>query len=183
MVSPRHIVSAILLILIVYVIIKMLTDKDQNIDQNIDLNLMDEESKINESGLKEIDIDSLPYCENDDLDSSESDDNASILFKDAIDKINEIRLSDDDALMKKYSGKPIGAIYDEMTKGPEKYTKKCVQKHSGDELNKFYVASETCATLDPSTWKYQNEKISNGGVIDNGLYPVDPMAENYQFLG
>ncbi len=99
--------------------------------------------------------------------------NSSMRF-DAVDKIQDLYLSGN---LEHAKGFPenvkIKDLFDCATSGPTIYKRSCVRLPTFDNMNPVghyasYGTPGLYATADQ--WQYPNEKIMNGGEIDNGIY-------------
>lgn len=105
--------------------------------------------------------------------------NSSMRF-DAVDKIQDLYLSGN---LEHARGFPenvkIKDLFDCATSGPSIYKRSCVRLPEFDNMNPVgnYVTTGTPGTsLTRDVWQYPNEKIMNGGEIDNGVYGNDAYA-------
>lgn len=72
---------------------------------------------------------------------------------------------------KKYDGKKIKDIYDELVENNAKnYSKKCLKKPFTDPYSKNKMYLNENNTFSDSNWEYENECPLNGGEFDKNLY-------------
>ncbi len=109
--------------------------------------------------------------------------NSSIRF-DAVDKIQDLYLSGNLSHARGFpENTKIKDLFDCATSGPTIYKRSCVRLPTFDNMNPVddhvsYGTPGLYATADQ--WQYPNEKIINGGEIDNGVYGTDAYAStNY----
>jgi|AntRauTorckE6833_2_1112554.scaffolds.fasta_scaffold11056_2 hypothetical protein len=91
---------------------------------------------------------------------------------DPVDKINDMKLSGNISQSRRYPNMKIKDLYDELTKGPNLYKKQCVRTPLFDNMNpdEYHLKPGSPGTImNADNWKYDNEKIMNGGEISQGL--------------
>jgi len=100
----------------------------------------------------------------------------SSMYKDSVDKIQDLYLSGNLSDARTYPNMKIKNLYDEATRGPNLYERSCVRLPKFDNINPegWYMNYGTPGmSLTRDNWKYKNEKIMNGGEIVNGIYPAE----------
>ena len=96
---------------------------------------------------------------------------------DPVDKMNDIIANQTDLTNKK-----IKDIYDEMTKGPNINTKISNRLPKFDNINYdgWTINNGSPGMYNTmNEWKYDNEKVMNGGQFDNMIRPEDPMHDEH----
>lgn len=103
----------------------------------------------------------------------------SSMREDPVDKIQTLYLSGNISEARRYPNMKIKDLFDEATKGPNLYERQCVRVPQFDNVNPegHYVSYGTPGmSLSRDKWQYDNEKIINGGEIENGIYGNDLYA-------
>lgn len=103
--------------------------------------------------------------------------NSSMVY-DSIDKIANLYLDGDLGEARRYPGMKIRDIFDQLTSGPNLYDRACVRVPQFDNTMQdgYNYSFYTGMYNNRDNWKYKNEKIINGGQIENNLYANDPEA-------
>lgn len=102
---------------------------------------------------------------------------------DLVDKITKVYLGDNVENARGFTGKRIGEVYDQLTKGPDNLP--CIVQPQANVLlpdNSYKVDGFRGQMYTKDTWVYSNEKTMNGGQVDNGLYPNDPSVEMFKII-
>jgi hypothetical protein len=102
---------------------------------------------------------------------------------DLVDKITKVYLGDNVENARGFTGKRIGEVYDQLTKGPSNLP--CIVPPQANVLlpnNSYKVEGFRGEMYTGDTWVYSNENIMNGGRVDNDLYPNDPMVEPFKII-
>lgn len=77
---------------------------------------------------------------------------------------------------------PISQIYDNAVKHNNLYNKNCIRMPVYDNLTKsgsYFTEGGNGKMYTSDIWMYDNEKIINGGQMDDNLYPNDPSIDGY----
>ena len=91
---------------------------------------------------------------------------------DPVDKINDMYLSGNMSQARRHPNMKIKDLYDELTSGPNLYKRQCVRTPLFDNMNpdEYHIKPGSPATIiNGNNWKYDNEKVMNGGNITQGL--------------
>jgi len=95
---------------------------------------------------------------------------------DPVDKINQLTIDSNLDFAKSYPNMNIKDVYDELTKAPDLYTKPYVRNPKFDDMNYDGWVAQTGSPgliLNQEEWKYNNEKMMNGGRIDGMVRASD----------
>lgn len=102
---------------------------------------------------------------------------------DLVDKITKVYLGDNVENARGFTGKRIGEVFDQLTKGPSNLP--CIVPPQANVLlpnNSYKVEGFRGDMYTGDTWVYPNENMMNGGRVDNNLYPDDPMVEPFKII-
>jgi hypothetical protein len=95
---------------------------------------------------------------------------------DSVDKIQQMYLQGNLDEAHRNPNMKIKDLFDETTKGPNKYTRSCVRLPQFDNINNdgYQMSYGTHPMhLTRDNWTYSNEKTMNGAQMNNGLYGHD----------
>lgn len=109
----------------------------------------------------------------------------SSMREDAVDKVSKLYLDGNRSEARRYPNMKIKDLFNEATKGPNLYERQCVRLPSFDNINPdgYYTSYGTPGThLTRDNWTYNNEKIMNGGEIENNLFANDKYSNKYMDL-
>jgi hypothetical protein len=111
--------------------------------------------------------------------------NQSASGEDMVDRINMMYLSGNTDISRHHKGQRIQDVYNNLTKGTDLYQRDCVRVPELDqyqEKEKYDFNGENKLNMNQSEWEYNNEKIINGGHIEDELVAFDPNGGNLHQL-
>jgi hypothetical protein len=98
-------------------------------------------------------------------------------YDDPVSRINYVREEDLDNHIDLMKNKTLWNIYDDLTRGPVIDKDLCVKQPDEGGL---YYSQGSALTFDVDNWKYENDRLMNGGSKDGLLGGYDPLGCDYQ---
>ncbi len=97
---------------------------------------------------------------------------------DMVDKINNLYLSGDEDVAKEFKGKNISDLFNTLTKNDDLISQDCLISTNKDieritKESGYLEKGHNGNMYSNANWKYENEKVLNGGNFFNNIQPFD----------
>jgi hypothetical protein len=104
---------------------------------------------------------------------------------DMVDMVNHMYLDGNSDISRNHKGQSIKDIFDNLTNGPNLYTRQCARTIDADNINKVGCYKENGydgQTYTNDTWVYEEDRAMNGGIVYGSIKANDPNGNHEMAL-